>query len=206
MSIWVIITTTIHARWGIVGKAKRETEYIEAITQSLEYLKNKANVIIVENSCMNKSSCLDRFGKIHYTSNNRLNVPNKGIIEFLDIQDVIKAYNIPDNDIVIKLTGRYSLVDSTFIDRVIQTKDTFDAWMKFFNVCTGEFLKFDCVMGCYATKCRILKLLDATTIGMYGSMEVDFSKFIRSNCPAIDEIDRLGLKCIFAGDETHLLC
>lgn len=206
MNIWVIITTTIYNRWGIIDPKKRETEYADAITQSLGHIQNKARVIIVENSCMFGTSCLDRFGNIEYTKNNRLNVPNKGIIEFLDIQSVINKYHIPDTDIVVKLTGRYSLVDSSFLDRVIQTKDIYDAWMKFFNVCTEEFMEFDCVMGCYAVKCHILKALNPGIIGMRGSMEVDFSKFIRLNCKRIDEIQHLGLKCNFAGDGRELIC
>lgn len=52
-----------------------------------------------------------------------------------------------DNDYLIKLTGRYYMNNSIFIDTIIKNINKYDAFIKFFNVCTRQFENFDCVLG-----------------------------------------------------------
>lgn len=51
------------------------------------------------------------------------------------------------------------LVDNNlnFIDFVKLNIDNYDAFVKFFNVCTKEYLFDDCVLGLFAIKCKYLK-------------------------------------------------
>ena len=64
--------------------------------------------------------------EILYTNTNNLNTPNKAVNEYLDIQEVIKHYNIKDDDMIIKLTGRYLLLDTSFIETVISNIENYD--------------------------------------------------------------------------------
>jgi hypothetical protein len=48
---------------------------------------------------------------ILYTDNNKKTFPHKGGNELLDIKELTNKYNIQDDDIIIKLTGRYKLLN-----------------------------------------------------------------------------------------------
>ena len=57
---------------------------------------------------------------IQYTNNNQTRYFHKGVNELLDIKFIIDKYNIQDEDIIIKLTGRYYLTNDTFFKLVIE--------------------------------------------------------------------------------------
>lgn len=204
MKIWLIFTSTINNRWGtVVDPKEREALYKESIEKTLKFVGDRATPIIVENSVTTGESYLDTCGPpVLYTKNNYIDVPFKATLEFLDVQSVIKHYEIADDDVVIKITGRYSLIASAYIDYVISTLDKFDVWMKFYNVCTFKYEAYDCVMGCYAIRAKYLKNIDA-----YKAInEVSFASYIRGQ-PGIriGDIKNIGLKCTFA-DDLRSIC
>jgi hypothetical protein len=130
-----------------------------------------------------------------YTNNNRFNFRHKGVNELLDIKEVINKYNIQDDDIVIKLTGRYKVLDATFIELVKNNIDIYDAFVKFFNVCTRRFMFDDCVLGLFAIKCKYLKNFEYKCAK---SPECEFADHVRQNVNKIMEITDLKLDCCFA--------
>ena len=76
---------------------------------------NEIKPIIVEN-CGYRQTYLDNFNcDILYTNNNVHECIHKGYNELLDIKEVIAKYNISDDDIIIKLTGRYRLLNKDFM-------------------------------------------------------------------------------------------
>ena len=76
----------------------------------------------------------------------------------LDIKQVIQHYNIDNDDFIIKLTGRYKILDKSFINLLKTNIESYDAFVKFFNVCTLKYLHDDCVLGLFAIKSKYLKI------------------------------------------------
>jgi hypothetical protein len=104
--IYAILTTSlIQSHYDI-----RKQQYITGITNNirqLQKIKDIGKIIIVENNG-NIKSFLDDFNvDVLYTDNNSINSTNKGLRELMDILDVIKKFDMNDDDFVIKVTGRY---------------------------------------------------------------------------------------------------
>lgn len=203
--IYIIVTTCINNRIGIKDFNHRKQLYMDCINNLLNLTKNmNVKVILVENN-NNKHTYLNDLGQeILYTNNNKINNVHKGFIELQDIKQVINHYHIQDDDIIIKLTGRYMLLDDKFINLVLSNYTNFDVFIKFFNVCTLKYMSNDCVLGLFAVKCVHLKKYEYKNIK---SPEVEWAEYIRSNIPKekIYEIHDLGLKCCFSDDHRILL-
>ena len=198
--IYLIITTSINNKFGNLDFEHRKNRYIDSIKSVLKLIENDETIkpIIVENNGK-RTTYLDEFNcDIKYTDHNKLKFKNKGVNELLDIKYLIKLYNIDDNDMIIKLTGRYKLLDLEFFDVIKNNCDTLDAFIKFFNVCTMQYLQNDCVLGLFAIKCKYLKQFFYTCIK---SPECEFAEFVRENIKEnVIEINNLNLECCFADD------
>ena len=134
--IYLIITTCIQNKWGVRHAALRETEYKTAIQATLSLLPPSIKPIIVENNGL-RPTFLDFFDvPVYYTNNNSRYYWHKGCNELDDIQSVIAAYKIQDDDTIIKLTGRYNPITNRFFNQVVEDESKFDGFVKFFNVCT----------------------------------------------------------------------
>lgn len=200
--IYIIITTSIISKVGIQNEIHRKTRYIESIQQLLNLIKNDVSIkpIIVENNGLRETYLDDLNCDIYYTNNNKMILTHKGENELLDIKEVINHYKIQDDDVIIKLTGRYKLVDLSFINLVKDNSNIYDAFVKFFNVCTKQFLFDDCVLGLFAIKCKYLKDFNYNCDIKFP--ELDFANYIRKNInqTKILEIKQLNLECCFADD------
>ena len=201
--IYLIITSSIANRHGIRDAEYRERTYKESIAQTLSVLPMGIKPIIVENSGQ-RSTFLDDFGvDVVYTENNFKRFPNKGGNELADIKHVIHAYDMKDDDIVIKLTGRYKLMSDMFLQNVIDEQEFYDAFVKFFNVCTLEFAPGkDSVLGLYALRVKYLRNFEYTFDGRQ-SIECEFAVYTSSldRCKACTT---LNLECCFADDHRTL--
>jgi len=206
--IYIIITTSINNKCGLNDHIHRENRYIESIKKLLELINNIDNLhpIIVENNGDRKTFLNDFDCDILYTDNNKYDFKHKGGNELLDIKDVINRYNIDDNDTIIKLTGRYKLINSDFINLVINNCDKTDAFVKFFNVSTLKYHqnKDDCVLGLFALKCKYLKNFNYKYIK---SPECEFAIYIKENIniDKLQSIQNLRLECCFADDFRKLI-
>ena len=198
--IYIIITTSIINKVGVTDEIHRKNRYIECIEQLLNLCKDDFSVkpIIVENNGLRKTYLDDLKCDILYTNNSK-NYNHKGENELLDIKEVINYYKIQDEDIVIKLTGRYKLLNLNFINLV--KNSCYEAFIKFFNVCTKEYMYNDCVLGLFAIKCKYLKQFNYT---FEKSPECEFADFVRNNINNLIEIKDLYLECCFA-DNLRLL-
>ena len=110
--------------------------------------------------------------------------------------------NINDDDIVIKLTGRYKLLNLDFINLV--KNNDLDGFVKFFNVCTKKYEFDDCVLGLFAIKCKYLKEFKYNFLK---SPECEFADYIRKNIDKnkLIEVHQLDLECCFADDLRKLV-
>ena len=203
--IFIIVTTSINNKVGVKNKIHRENRYIECINNLLQLINNDSNIkpIIVENNGVRQTFLDNLKGDIFYTNNNMINYKHKGENELLDIKEVIKKYNIKDEDIIIKLTGRYKLLNLNFINFVKNNINNYDAFVKFFNVCTRKYMFDDCVLGLFAIKCKYLKEFKYNFLK---SPECEFADHVRKNVDKnkLKEVHQLDLECCFA-DNLRIL-
>jgi hypothetical protein len=204
--IYIIVTTSINNKIGVKDDVNRKNRYTDSIQQLLNLIQHDDSIkpIIVENNGL-RNTYLDELNcDTCYTNNNTLNFSEKGVNELLDIKHVIHHYNIHDDDIVIKLTGRYKLLSTDFINLVKHNSTSCDAFVKFFNVCTKEYMFNDCVLGLFAIKCKYLKDFNYQLIK---SPECEFADHVRNNVNKnrLIEVEHLDLECCFADDLRLLI-
>lgn len=206
--IYLIITACVHNKYGVVDSEVRKTRYIQSIQTALTHLPNHIIPIIVENSCDNiddppTRSYLDEFESrcsvFIYQIEPLIGNAHKGVNELYDIHEAIRIYGIQDDDMIIKLTGRYEPTNGWFFQYVSEHVDQYDAFVKFFNVCTLEFMHDDCALGLVAMRCKYWKPF---SYRCERSPEVEFATMIREKIDAdrIREIETLHLRCCFADD------
>ena len=210
MMIYIIVTTSINNKTGNKDADERKRRYIDCISSLLQLLEEHESTttsaasmikpIIVENNGT-RQTFLDELGcDVIYTQNNFLDRhKHKGVNELFDIKEVIERYNILDDDVIVKLTGRYKVKDMHFLNEVRDNMHTYDAFVKFFNVCTFEYMDFDCVLGLFALKAKYLRTF---TYECNKSPEREFAEHVRNNIgkERIMEMKHLNLECCFADD------
>ena len=202
--IYLIITTSIYNKHGDQqNRENRENRYIEAISESLKHIP--VRTIIVENNGK-RETFLDRFMSdtvsVFYTNNNIHNFKNKGVNEMLDIKEVIEYYDINDEDIIIKLTGRYKVISPLLLNEI---DENYDAFVKFFGVRSLKYEKYDCVLGCYAMRAKYLKLFNYLSIENYQSAEIAFAKYVKLCGCRFKEIEKLDIECLFSDSLNKLI-
>ena len=204
--IYIIITTSLYNKHGVVDEGHRKQRYLDSIQQLLHLVEGDPSIkpIVVENNGERNTYLNDLHCDVCYTNNNMISGGHKGVNELLDIKEVIRKYNINDDDMIIKLTGRYKLLTTGFIDAVKFKQDVYDAFIKFFNVCTKQYMFDDCVLGLFAIKCKYMKNF---TYQCIKSPECEFADFVRQHIDEtkILEIVRLNLECCFADDLRLLI-
>ena len=204
--IYIIITTSIQNKDGIQNYIHRQIRYIESIHQLLKLIRNNKDIkpIIVENNGLRDTYLNILNCDICYTNNNKINFKHKGENELLDIKEVINRYKINDDDFIIKITGRYKLLEPNFINLVINNVNNYDAFIKFFNVCTLKYMYDDCVLGLIAIKCKYLKNFNYNFLR---SAECEFADYVRKNINQnkLMEVENLYLECCFADDFRLLI-
>jgi len=190
--IYLIITTSINNKYGIQDAKERKERYLFAISETLKNLPTSIIPIIVENNGK-RETYLDIFN-VFYTDNNKYQYKNKGINEMLDIKEVIRTYGIKEDDIIIKLTGRYRALSPLFFNYVIE--NDYDAFVKFYNVCSLTFEDYECVLGCYAIKSKYIMLFNHLSI--HNSAEVTFARYVKFCGIRLKEIEHLDIECSFS--------
>lgn len=207
--IYLIITSSIESKHGIQNEEHRKKRYIDSIKNVLSVIdKNIIKPIIVENNGLRKTYLDELECDVMYTDNNKLNYYHKGVNEFTDIQDVIKKYDIQDDDYVIKLTGRYKVINNVFFTTMLNNLQEYEAYIKFFNVCTYKYHENmdDCVLGLFGIKCQYIRNFICCNKKI--SPETEFSLHVKKNIDEnkIYKIRNLGLECCFADNLRLLIC
>ena len=112
---------------NIIKKSKlRKKELIESISTILEYRSYFKQIIILECLSSAHPSYLTQFKECEIAcSVNKLKTKNKGILEFANIANFINKNSFPDDEMIFKLTGRYIIKKSDFINFVSSEKSSF---------------------------------------------------------------------------------
>ena len=213
--IYLILTASLKNNISSCVVENRLERYEYAICETLRHVPSGVYPIIVENTYHGKeaSPLEGKFTHDHsavdiiYTDNGHLSMRNKGVNEWLDIRHVIDQYEMKDDDIIIKLTGRYRFLSSWLFEEIEQTKTKKDVWFRFMNVCTGQNDKQDCVLGCYAARVSTLSYLSWSWINLFDSPEKAIAKYIRSfvETDRIVEMSHLDVECLFS-ENGRVLC
>lgn len=207
--VYLIITCCIDSKIGVKWAGRRRQEYFLGVSNVLEHCRGKDIIpIIVENS-KDGSSFLDVFNcdKV-YTKNNNFEIENdmimhKGVNEIRDIMAVMKKYDIQNDDMIIKFTGRYMLFQDDFFKLVLDNLDK-ECIQKTYNVCTYSSNEIDIVMGLFAIKARYLKVFDYRNTDM--GCEEEFKRYILDhiNKENIVEAEKLYLR-VCLGDNHKMI-
>jgi hypothetical protein len=134
---------------------------IEAILNISRHIQG-SKVILIENNGPRKTF-LDLYKgcQVFYTNNNMIKTKNKGIKELKDIKDCIEHYGIKDDDFVVKLSGRYLIMDnSPFIQRLHNILNI-DCILRYgsFNKPSDTRVK-DCITGLIGMRARYVKNIE----------------------------------------------
>ncbi len=205
MAIWVIITCSLIN----LNKEIRTREYIAGISKALSTFKDpKYKVVIVENTSkmgqkfsLIHKTFLDKFRvPILYTTNNELiyKTYNYGIIELVDIKQCINHFQIPDDDFVIKMTGRYRLDDDCPFFDVVDNLDKkpYSAVVRYNQFyCDPSLTKTDlCVTGLIGLKCKYIKQIQNLEFDDMRSIEHKWVDVINAiNDEEVCILQKLGL-------------
>jgi len=207
--IYLIITTSINNRHGSQNANERKERYLYAINNTLKLLPQEITPIIVENNGK-RETYLDNFYhgvnavKVLYTETNKQQFKSKGTNELLDIKEVIQKCNIKDDDMIIKLTGRYRALSPKFFKDIIANQNEYDIFVKFFGTCTLKFELYDCILGYYAMRTKYIKLINHYSIDNYKSAEIAFARYVRFSGARLKEVETLDIECCFAEDNRIL--
>jgi hypothetical protein len=154
---------------------EREDIYVKAISDSVSKLNHLPIKLYVVENTGRQASNLDTIKGIEvvYTNNNlKDDFGEKGIKEMFDMHEVAGRYAFDDDDIVIKLTGRYTLKSAKFVEEVINNKDIYDCFIKCYNVCTEEYDDKDCIMSYYGIRYRYFQDINIMSLRSNYSMEM----------------------------------
>ncbi len=151
----------------------RKKEYIDSINTLIQevskYNTLETFIYIVENNgsrytFLNDFSLNNKNVKVIYTNHNQIATPNKGLKELLDFFFILQeCKEIDNNDIVVKLTGRYRFgEDSTFLNILYNYYNDYDAFIR-----SGAFMypsqkkcerdQYDCLTGLFGVRAHIMR-------------------------------------------------
>lgn len=183
-----------------INTPEREQVYLEQIRRSLAAVgKHPFSVYIVENNGPRKTS-FDAIEGVNlfytHTNANKAFISRKGMKEFHDLVLLGDKYDFEDDDIIIKLTGLYTLENpNTFLETIVQNEMYYDAFIKWMDVLREIYLYDDCCLGLYAIRFRYLKEFNYIEMLTHWSTEHVFARYVRDVVPAerIASIEHLGL-------------
>lgn len=160
--IYFLVTTSLYNNCQI-----RRKQYVHAIQKLQKIIETlsitDSKIIVIENNG-NRHTFLNDLGcDVFYTKNNFLKTKNKGIKELQDIKDCIVEYDIKNDDFIVKMTGRYILMDDSEFMQVLQRRNELDidCIIKY-----GSYMKpvdyqvKDCITGLIGMKCEFVKEIE----------------------------------------------
>lgn len=125
----------------------RKQEYINC----LKKLSELGYQPLVVESCVQGPTFLDDYATVFYSQTNNPLLRNKGVNEAESMFASFSHFNFQDDDMIVKLTGRYSFYSDLFLNNIKNYPDT-DIFVK-------EFSDGQMFTGCFAIRFKHLKEL-----------------------------------------------
>lgn len=123
----------------------RKQEYIDCLKQLSKF---SYKPLVVE-SCVQGPTFLDDYATVFYSQTNNPNLRNKGVNEAVSMLAACSYFNFQDDDIVVKLTGRYCFYSDQFLKTITQHPEI-DIFVK-------EFSDGQMSTSCFAIRFKLLK-------------------------------------------------
>jgi len=125
----------------------RKHEYIDC----LQRLSHFGYQPLVVESCVQGPTFLDTYATVFYSQTNNFRLKNKGVNEAISLLAAFPYYNFQDDDMIIKLTGRYYFYSDQFL-KVVTQHPEIDIFVK-------EFSDGQMCTSCFAIRFKLLKEL-----------------------------------------------
>jgi hypothetical protein len=189
--VWIITTClqkdkqTSPTPTTFTSYEEREKDYKQGIPSVFRYAHPNERICITENTGIT-NSFLDEYGVyVHYTNTQHTMFDtNQGKKEFTDVLDCINSQNLDDEDMVIKITGRYILNSNMFPELVRQHLDkdvVYSPENAFKNMEPVSFP--NCILGMIAMKSKHWRRLPLDEIKPRIPSEWTVAKYIVDNIP-----------------------
>jgi hypothetical protein len=168
----------------------RKKEYEEVLSQIKAY---GYPIYVVEAIKNSGPTFLDSYGDyIYYSRVNNIYLRNKGINEARSMFEALRYFDINDDVLVVKLTGRYCFMSDLFMNMVMNNTQ-YDGFIKPIDNNTQYFT------GCFALRARYLKeflmQLDYDRMEYYMiNVEKEFKEYIDRKQLNINYVHYLDLK------------
>ncbi len=181
----------------------RKREYIENLNQLRSF---GFDPWIIEATNTNSSFFDSLSTKVLYPQRHNDALRNKGVNEIMSMRASLPYLPFQDDDIVIKITGRYLLKNRLFIDMVKATASTYDAWGVFGKHFTKEP---DLFTGCFAMRWKHLKkIIEEMDLEAaerdYIAIEILFGDFLRNEHLRVDKLRNLYVRArIFICEDNY---
>lgn len=168
--IYFLVTCSLINKYPVpwiikIPESYRIKEYAIGIETILNISKTvpDSKVILIENNGKRDTFLnLYKGCELFYTSNNMININNKGVKELADIIDCINHYKIQDTDFIVKLSGRYQVMEnSPFIHLLKALPSSVDCILRYgsFNKPSIHKIK-DCITGLIGMRCKYVKEIE----------------------------------------------
>lgn len=171
---------------------KRKEEYLASIEAMRSY---GYEPWIIEATNINSSFYDQLTDQIFYPQKNDSSLRNKGVNETMCMRGTLEHLPFQDEDIVVKLTGRYLLYKRDFLTLIENSESEYDAYVSYGKHFVGSDHIFT---GCFAMRWKyfrkIIEELDVERAEReYISVEQLFAEFIRDNNLRVKVVDPLNV-------------
>jgi hypothetical protein len=184
---------------------EREQIYVDAIRDTMSKISGIPIIFyVVENNGI-RPTLLDTIGNINivYTDSNK-ETWGIGKKELYDIKYVCEKYNFSEDDIIVKMTGRYLIKQPSIIDKIMDFQETCDVFIKFYDVNIPIPRYYDCILGLYAIRYSILKHIPLEQFDT-GVPEIVFATYIRNTVKPERIMEIKLLDMYFRGQKDFLV-
>jgi 5S rRNA maturation endonuclease (ribonuclease M5) len=133
---------------------ERKQQYTRALKRVSEFCYKP---YIVESCVPGPTFLNDLSTEVLHTLSNNPHLKNKGVNEFVSMIKAFEHWSFNDDDIIVKLTGRYFFQNDAFL-RFLEDSSDIDCAAKFVTVPAGPTKGVDAVLtGCFAMRCDLFK-------------------------------------------------
>lgn len=180
---------------------KREEEYTNSF-KALDSFGYKEKTHILE--CVSdgeEGAFLNKLTNKVFYSKKKYTFKNKGVNEILNIKHFLESIEIPEDEIIVKLTGRYLFLDNRFLNEC--EKGNFDVLYK-------KDYHNQIFFGCVAARKKVISnfINDIDWMSIendFISIEKVFADYVFNKDIIKKEIDFVNIKCNINNSDLHIL-
>lgn len=181
---------------------KRKSEYIETISILNKY--GFKNPYIIESISSGKTFLDDYSENVIYPNVNNFHLRNKGVNEGVSIANSLDRLNFHEEDIVVKITGRYHFISVSFL-KTIESNPSIDVFVKLAP--DGQVYT-----GCFAMRYKYFrelfhqidyKKMETEMINLETEVANYIQLISKTQNAQIMHVDRLGIIASIFGDGSR---